>query len=136
MSAVSQPLCRKRKLSGRQLMCQKQAVKFSHVIHIRSEGGCEEEEEEGAMEERRGGEGGGGRHKGWSDAVAVIKPALTNTSSAAQTEHTLHARIGKAQPADHSHIHSAQKGDFVLSGSAFAKITEPLSFLIQRFRHV
>lgn len=28
-------------------MCQKQAVKFSHVIHIRSEGGSEEEEEEG-----------------------------------------------------------------------------------------
>lgn len=27
-------------------MCQKQAVKFSHVIHIRSEGGSEEEEEE------------------------------------------------------------------------------------------
>lgn len=26
-------------------MCQKQAVKFSHVIHIRSQGGCEEEEE-------------------------------------------------------------------------------------------
>lgn len=53
----------KRKLSGRQLMCQKQAVKFSHVIHIRSEeegggrergGGGEEEEEEG---ERGGMEG-------------------------------------------------------------------------------
>lgn len=44
-------------------------------------------------EERRGEEeGGGGRHKGWSDAVAVIKPASTNTDS----EHTLHARISKA----------------------------------------
>lgn len=40
-AALPQPL----KLSGRQLMCQKQAVKFSHVIHIRSQGGCEEEEE-------------------------------------------------------------------------------------------
>lgn len=55
-------------------MCQKQAVKFSHVIHIRSEGGCEEEEE-GEREGWRGGRGGGGRHKGWSDAVSVIKPA-------------------------------------------------------------
>lgn len=44
--ALPQPSA-KRKLSGRQLMCQKQAVKFSHVIHIRSEGGCEEEEVEG-----------------------------------------------------------------------------------------
>lgn len=33
-------------------MCQKQAVKFSHVIHIRSEGAYEEEEEE----KGRGGE--------------------------------------------------------------------------------
>ena len=86
-------------------MCQKQAVKFSHVIHIRSKGGCEEEEEEeeegvgeGGLEgrregeERRGAKGRrGGRHKGWSDAVAVIKPASTNTDS----EHTLHARISK-----------------------------------------
>ena len=49
-------------------MCQKQAVKFSHVIHIRSKGGCEEEEEEGVgegglerrLEERRGEERRGG----------------------------------------------------------------------------
>ena len=83
-------------------MCQKQAVKFSHVIHIRSKGGCEEEEEEEEgvgegglerrLEERRGEERRGGRHKGWSDAVAVIKPASTNTDS----EHTLRARISKA----------------------------------------
>lgn len=26
-------------------MCQRRAVKFGHVIHIRSRGGCEEEEE-------------------------------------------------------------------------------------------
>ncbi len=57
-AALPQPFT-KRKLSGRQLMCQKQAVKFIHVIHIRSEGGCEEEEEEeeeaeGAREGWRG----------------------------------------------------------------------------------
>lgn len=28
-------------------MCQREAVKFSHVIHIRSQEGCEEEEEDG-----------------------------------------------------------------------------------------
>lgn len=68
-------------------MCQKQAVKFSHVIHIRSEGGCGVEGGGGD----RGSEGvseggGGGRHKGWSDAVAVIKPASTNTSQVQCTD--------------------------------------------------
>lgn len=38
-AALPQPFT-KCELSWRQLMCQKQAVKFSHVIHIRSEGGC------------------------------------------------------------------------------------------------
>lgn len=79
-------------------MCQKRAVKFSHVIHIRKEGGregggCEEqkEEEEEDGREGKGREGWRGRrrgvrHKGWSDAVAVIKPASTNTSQVYSTE--------------------------------------------------
>lgn len=78
-------------------MCQKQAVKFSHVIHIRSEGGSEKEEE-GA----KGGRDGGRerRHKGWSDAVSVTKPASTNTSQVYCTdwEHTLHAWSNLSTP--------------------------------------
>lgn len=55
-------------------MCQRQAVKFSHVIHIRSEGGCEEEEIRREVEGGREAEEEGGCDKGWSDAVSVIKP--------------------------------------------------------------
>lgn len=61
-------------------MCQKQAVKFSHVIHIKREGGCEVEEAEEVVRETERGGWGGERHKGWSDAVGVIKPASTNTT--------------------------------------------------------
>lgn len=62
--ALVQPFT-EHKLSGRQLMCQKQAVKFSHVIHIRSQGGCEEEEvDEGVME------GGGEEGVGTSQRLA------------------------------------------------------------------
>lgn len=60
-------------------MCQKQAVKSSHVIHKRRT------REEGAGEE--GTWTGGGHYKGWSDAVSVIKPAWTNTGQVFSTAH-------------------------------------------------
>lgn len=60
-------------------MRQKQAVKFSHVIHTRRR----EVEEAGGRRRRRR---RGGRHKGWFDAVSVIKPASTNTNQVKQTE--------------------------------------------------
>lgn len=95
--APPQPLAKAQAVSERQLMCQRQAVKFSHVIHIRSEGGVWGG---GGGVVRGGMEGGmeGGREGGITKAglmhVAVIKPASTNASQVQGTGlrgHTLHA---------------------------------------------
>lgn len=71
--APPQPLAKAQAVSERQLMCQRQAVKFSHVIHIRSEGGLWGG---GGGWQEEGWKEGGGHHKGWSDACGSYKTCL------------------------------------------------------------
>lgn len=114
LSSVCQPLCCSRSpnascLGGSWCVRSKLSSLAMWFIEGAREGvGWRGEEEiewvsEGGMEGRLREGGKGGRHKGWSDAVAVIKPASTNTSQVQCTdwEHSLHAWISRVNWADH-----------------------------------